>query len=469
MATNIVCVNTRPKHIMISYAWTGTQDLAYEVAEQLQNENIPIWMDIRNGLGGNVNDGMAQAVENSAAICFFMTPEYQKSKSCRKELEYADKLEIPLIPCRCRADFKPSGWLGLISAGLMWYDFRDLSDAPVNATINKLINYIQTNIFQMTPTVFPDVDGRTLPVIFRNRHQYRAVTPDNEEFPLCNEQTKLCHVDSDNELNGHRFTSLYDLDSTKKMSMPLEGYEKEALVTLEQAVQSIVHLFNDDIHRYVYIAKQNTCKANDILTPDESAAIHLYSMQWTPVIDSLYIHLNRALRAVNRQALTPWFSYLKLFLTALYKLPSCHMTIWRGVKGDLSAQYNKDEDIVWWGVSSCAVSVSVIEQFIGKTGTRTIFSIEAINAKFIREHAYFKEEDEIVLTPGTYLKVIDKMQPAKDLTIIHLREVMPPFPLVASPLDDNNEEEKTLINSTNPTESTVTSLAKKIYESILFK
>ena len=45
------------KHIMMSYAWTGTQDLAYEVAEQLKNEGIPVWMDIRNGLGGNVNDG----------------------------------------------------------------------------------------------------------------------------------------------------------------------------------------------------------------------------------------------------------------------------------------------------------------------------------------------------------------------------------------------------------------------------
>jgi hypothetical protein len=98
---------------------------------------------------------MAEAVERSAAICFFMTPEYQKSKSCRKELEYADKLEIPLIACRCRPDFKPSGWLGILSAGLMSYDFRDLSDAPVNTTMNKLINYIQTNIFQMTPTVFP--------------------------------------------------------------------------------------------------------------------------------------------------------------------------------------------------------------------------------------------------------------------------------------------------------------------------
>ncbi len=98
---------------------------------------------------------MSKAVENSAAVCFFMTPEYQISRSGRKELEYADKLEIPLIACRCRADFKPSGWLGLISAGLTWYDFRDLSDKRVNCTMNKLINYIQKDIFQMTPTVFP--------------------------------------------------------------------------------------------------------------------------------------------------------------------------------------------------------------------------------------------------------------------------------------------------------------------------
>ncbi|CAF1152776.1 unnamed protein product [Rotaria sordida] len=107
------------------------------------------------------------------------------------------------------------------------------------------------------------------------------------------------------------------------------------------------------------------------------------------------------------------------------------------------------QDIIWWGVSSCAISVSVIEQFIGQTGTRTIFSIEAINAKFIREHAYFKEEDEIILPPGTYLKVIDKIQPARDLTIIHLKEIIPPFPLVASPFnnDDNNQQEQCQINS----------------------
>ena len=41
----------------MSYAWKGSQDLVYEVAEQLKKEHIPVWMDIRDGLGGNVNDG----------------------------------------------------------------------------------------------------------------------------------------------------------------------------------------------------------------------------------------------------------------------------------------------------------------------------------------------------------------------------------------------------------------------------
>ncbi|CAF3414477.1 unnamed protein product, partial [Rotaria sp. Silwood2] len=37
---------------------------------------------------------------------------------------------------------------------------------------------------------------------------------------------------------------------------------------------------------------------------------------------SLYLLLNRSLRAAIRDDLKPWFLYLKLFLTALHKLPS---------------------------------------------------------------------------------------------------------------------------------------------------
>jgi hypothetical protein len=39
------------------------------------------------------------------------------------------------------------------------------------------------------------------------------------------------------------------------------------------------------------------------------------------------------------------------------------------------------------------------------------------------------------------------MQPAQDLTIIHLREVRSPFPLIASPFDDDHQQEETSMNS----------------------
>jgi hypothetical protein len=55
MAT-ISSINAKRKDIMISYSCRGTQDLAYEVAKQFKTEDIPIWMDIRNGLDGRIND-----------------------------------------------------------------------------------------------------------------------------------------------------------------------------------------------------------------------------------------------------------------------------------------------------------------------------------------------------------------------------------------------------------------------------
>ena len=343
---------------------------------------------------------MAEAVENSAAVCYFITPEYETSRNCRKELQYADTLDIPLIPCRCRADFKPSGWLGLISAGLMWYDFRDPSEPAMTTTLNKLINYIQVHILQLS-------DQRT-----------RETSESDPSTDFCSRKERLTYLLPENE----------------QMLMPLQGYEDYPLVSLDEAIKPVIPTFRNDIRQYVYIAKKNTSEKTELLTTDEAASIQLYSMQWTPMNDSFYIHLNRILRTINRTALRPWFLYLKLFLTALFKLPSVQSTVWRGVQGDLSVHYREGDHVTWWGVTSCAAALNVIENFIGHTGSRTIFSIEVENAKFIREYSYFQDEDEVILLPGTYLKVISKVQAAKDLTIIHLKEVTPPFPLLASPL-----------------------------------
>ncbi|CAF1467171.1 unnamed protein product [Adineta steineri] len=211
---------------------------------------------------------------------------------------------------------------------------------------------------------------------------------------------------------------------------PIHGYEKVPLVSLKEAIEPIKSLlYNADI--MVEIAKRNSRKPADDLTSDESAAIHLYTMQWPQPNESLYTLLNKNLRSKNRETLVSWFCFLKLFLTALYKLPSIKSTIWRGVRGNLSSQYDADQ--IWWGASSCTETMKTMEAFVGTSGVRTLFTIECINGRSISAHSYFKDENEILLMPGSYFKVVDKWSPAKDLYIIHLREMTPPFLTVASP------------------------------------
>jgi hypothetical protein len=205
-------------------------------------------------------------------------------------------------------------------------------------------------------------------------------------------------------------------EPTKALT-PLEGYEKKDLVSLEEAVKSIdVPIHNLDA--MVWIAKRNALPLLDGLTSDESAAIGLYTMEWPEGYDNFYTILNQKLRSEERKCLTSWFSFLKLFLTALYKLPSNKNQIWRGIHGNVSNLYNVD--YIWWGVSSCTTTIEAMENFVGLSGERTLFMIECINGKSIQAHSSYKDENEILLMPGTYLSVIGKWSPSERLHIIHL-------------------------------------------------
>ncbi|CAM2710070.1 unnamed protein product [Rotaria socialis] len=232
--------------------------------------------------------------------------------------------------------------------------------------------------------------------------------------------------------------------------LPIRGYAKEPLLPLEDAIEPINELLSD-LDMMVDTAKRNSKKPADGLSPNESAAIHLYTMQWEEPNVSLFTMLNKILRSKRREPLRPWFRYLKLVLTALFKLPSLKATIWRGVQGNLSDQY--DDDQVWWGFSSCTESLNVTEQFVGKSGVRTLFTIECINGKAIRAHSHYKEESEILLLPGTYFRVVGKSNPAKDLYIIHLRETPAPRQYLEPPFTSTSSDS---FVTTGPATSTPT-------------
>ena len=92
---------------------------------------------------------MAEGVQNAAIVCCFMTPDYQESHNCRKELQYADKLRVRIIPCMLSdkngRKWTPSDWLGVISAGLNYISMRDQSESNIQSKADELIDRIRNH------------------------------------------------------------------------------------------------------------------------------------------------------------------------------------------------------------------------------------------------------------------------------------------------------------------------------------
>ena len=242
---------------------------------------------------------------------------------------------------------------------------------------------------------------------------------------------------------AQRIVRLSDvIDEPLEIRLPINGFQDMPVVSLEIAVQPLFHLV-PAVGNYAYIAKQRCQKPPaEGLTIDESASIMLYTMGWLPSDKCLYAVLNSTLRSVDRERLKPWFLYLKLLFSALCRLPSIPRFVYRGVKLNLTAQYQTGKTIIWWGFSSCTTLVSVLqsESFLGKTGMRTMFNIECYSAKDIRRHSYYPNEDEILLPAATQLLVLSSLNAGNGLHTIQLKETQPLFPLappIISPVNSN--------------------------------
>ncbi|CAF4912133.1 unnamed protein product, partial [Rotaria sp. Silwood1] len=156
-------------------------------------------------------------------------------------------------------------------------------------------------------------------------------------------------------------------------------------------------------------AKQKCDTPKDGLTPDESASIMLYSMEWEPRENSFYVILNNSLRAEDSEKIKPWELYIKLFVASLEKLPTISKTIYRGVKRDLRAQYPQGKIFAWPAFSSCTSS-----------------------GKDIQQHSFFPTEDEVLLIAARKFQVVSCLDSGNDLFIIQLKEVDPDTPLLGT-------------------------------------
>ncbi len=221
---------------------------------------------------------------------------------------------------------------------------------------------------------------------------------------------------------------------------PIVEYADEPLLPLIEACAPLIDIIHN-LLVYVQMALDETpAEPPDGLTIDESAAIRLYTIEWSGPHRSLYSMLNHTLKNADRRHLRPYFKYMKLFLTALIKLPCIPpSTIWRGVTKNVSAEFPPGTPVTWWAFSSCTIALTVLENnmYLGNMGSRTLFSVEAINGRTVRAHSHFVTEDEVLLLPGTHMIVKSQFSPAPDLHIIHLKQVRPETVLLQPPFEGN--------------------------------
>jgi hypothetical protein len=221
---------------------------------------------------------------------------------------------------------------------------------------------------------------------------------------------------------------------------PIVGYAEEPLLPLVEACTPLIDIIHNLLF-YVQMALEETpAEPPDGLTIDESAAIRLYTIEWSGPHRSLYSMLNRTLKKADRQDLRPYFKYMKLLLTALVKLPCTPpSTIWRGMTKNVSAEFPPGTRVTWWAFTSCTTELTVLENnvYLGSVGNRTLFSVEAINGRTVRAHSHFDTEDEILLLPGTLMIVKSQFSPAPDLHMIHMKQVIPEEMLLEPPFEGN--------------------------------
>ena len=196
---------------------------------------------------------------------------------------------------------------------------------------------------------------------------------------------------------------------------PIDGYENEETMPLENAVEKLVP-FVKDISKYVDTARQKCNRTSGLLTWDESAAIYLYTMT-----TNFFSSLNKSLRDKDRSALTPWFAFLKLFMNGLQKLSSSHIRVWRAIENDIGTFPNGNEEIIWWSVNSTSIRLNVVQVSLNETSI--LCAIDTIHGKNISEYSVFPEEQEVILMPGTCVRVKSQsINVVINFSIIHFEE-----------------------------------------------
>ncbi len=227
----------------------------------------------------------------------------------------------------------------------------------------------------------------------------------------------LQHIPQDHS-GKFRFTDISV--TTKDPSKLIEGYEKEPLVSLEEALKPFHGQINNLSH-FIQEAKTK-CRypSKHKLTHDESAAIYIYSMKWSKIC--VFDHLQHAWKTEQKSELKPWFKYLKLLKTGLNKLPDAMGEIWQATPFNENQKtlLTSDSKPLYVSMGSALPSEKDVKGHLGKDSTgRMIFvSYAFVNGKVL--NGYTADDwKEVLVWPGSKLGKAEFKETPDGILFVH--------------------------------------------------
>jgi hypothetical protein len=200
------------KHVMLSYNWKSSQHIVSKVHAILKDEKIPVWFDIQGDMKDDIYEryvpqqestcyskyftyrfdfnillfSMADGVENAAIVCCFMTQEYQESTNCKLELKYAQTRGKRILPCIVsdKNKWKPSNWLGLITAGLNYINFKDHSEENIRLKTKELIDRIKEQPSLPEPKTEPSYLMELIKYEYSRNARIERIMNPAKSFPI---------------------------------------------------------------------------------------------------------------------------------------------------------------------------------------------------------------------------------------------------------------------------------------------
>jgi hypothetical protein len=158
-------VGAAAQHVMLSYSW-AYQDVIKRLNRALKQKQYVVWIDVEKMQGSTI-EAMADAVEQSAVVCYGISRSYKESVNCRMEAQYAYRQQKDMVPLMMEEGYRATGWLGMILGVRLWYQFCGkvlASDAAFETKVNELCRELGER-GQVPPAPEPEPEPELPPLL----------------------------------------------------------------------------------------------------------------------------------------------------------------------------------------------------------------------------------------------------------------------------------------------------------------